>query len=327
MRYRQREERGWRLHVLENDEVRVEVLAERGATITSLRDLRTGVDVLWRPRWGLPHRDRVDFAGSGEAVAMGRYPGGWNTLFPNAGAATVEHGVEWPMHGEVWMTPLDVEVGDGELAASGVLVRSPFAFERRIRLDGRAVVVSETATNLASEPVDAVWNQHPAFGAPLLGADARVVSSARTVHSDIADPSLEPGRERSEWPTLLVPGGRNISLDRPSPPEDGSSRRAFLGDFPTGRAMVGVRNVGLGLEARVEWDPAGFPYAWYWLEAGGRAGFPWYGAEYVLGLEPCTSFPTGGLSRIRELTGTHLTFAPRASLQREVAIVLDSVGS
>lgn len=322
MRHSRREERGWRLHVLANDHARVEVLAERGATVTSLRDLRTGVDVLWRPRWGIPHRDRVDLPGSSEAVAMGRYPGGWNTLFPNAGAEAVEHGVEWPMHGEVWMTPLDVAVDGGGLVARGVLVRSPFAFSRRVRLEGPRVVVTESATNLGAGPVDAIWNQHPAFGAPLLDHSARVVTTAAVVHSDIADARLGPGRERAAWPIAHLPGGGVVDLSIAPPPRDGSSRRAFLGGFAPQNAMLGISNRALDLEARVEWDPSVFPYAWYWLEAGGRPGFPWFGTEYVLALEPCTSYPTGGLTRIRELTGTHVTFAPGETLEREVAVTL-----
>src|SRR5690606_32962998 len=104
----ERAERGWMLRTLENDALRLEVLAERGATIVSLRDARTGHELLWRPRWGIPHRDRIELPGSSEAVAMGHYAGGWNTLFPNAGAASTEHGVEWPMHGEVWLAPFDL---------------------------------------------------------------------------------------------------------------------------------------------------------------------------------------------------------------------------
>lgn len=251
---------------------------------------------------------------------MGRYPGGWNTLFPNAGAATVEHDVEWPMHGEVWMTPLDVEVEADGLVGQGVLVRSPFEFARRVALDGPRVVVTETATNLGSEPVDVIWNQHPAFGAPLLDPAAHVVTTARTVHADVADERISAGRKRADWPTGIVPAGGVVDLSVVPPPRDGSSRRAFLGDFDPAGAMLGIRNPVLDLEVRVEWDPQTLPYAWYWLEAGGRRGFPWFGSAYVLGLEPCTSYPTGGITQIRALTGTHLTFQPGETHVRQVAV-------
>src|SRR5690606_14905113 len=126
-------------------------------------------------------RDRIELPGSSEAVAMGHYAGGWSTLFPNAGAATTEHGVEWPMHGEVWLAPFDLERADGCLEYRTVLVRSPFEFVRRIDLEGDRVTVTETARNLGSAAIDVIWNQHPAFGAPLLGPEARVRSTADVV--------------------------------------------------------------------------------------------------------------------------------------------------
>jgi hypothetical protein len=105
------------------------------------------------------------------------------------------------------------------------------------------------------------------------------------------------------------------------------SRRAFLGGFAEERAVVAIDNPESGLSARIEWDPEGFPYAWYWLEAGGRAGFPWFGAEYVLGVEPCTSYPTGGIGVIRETSGTQLAIPPGETRSRAVSVVVALLGT
>jgi hypothetical protein len=322
-----REERGWRLRVLENEVLRLEVLGERGATITSLRDLRTGHELLWRPRWGIPHRDRIELPGSSEAVAMGHYAGGWNTLFPNAGAATAEEGVEWPMHGEVWVTPFDLERSEGCLEYRAVLVRSPFEFVRRIALEGNRVTVTETARNLGASTIEVVWNQHPAFGSPLLGPEARISSTATVVHPDIHDPRVDLRAPRPSWPEHRPPGEGAVDLSIPPGPRSGVSRRAFLGGFAEERAVVAIDNPESGLSARIEWDPEGFPYAWYWLEAGGRAGFPWFGAEYVLGVEPCTSYPTGGIGVIRETSGTQLAIPPGETRSRAVSVVVALLGT
>ncbi|MBX3195703.1 MAG: aldose 1-epimerase [Microbacteriaceae bacterium] len=322
----ERAERGWMLRTLENDALRLEVLAERGATIVSLRDARTGHELLWRPRWGIPHRDRIELPGSSEAVAMGHYAGGWNTLFPNAGAASTEHGVEWPMHGEVWLAPFDLERSDGCLEFRTVLVRSPFEFVRRIELEGDRVTVTESARNLGAASIEVIWNQHPAFGAPLLGPQARIRSTARVVHPDIGDPRAARGAEPPAWPLHHPPGEVPVDLGIPPAHGSGVSRRAFLGEFGDGPAMVAIENPSLRLAARVEWDPAEFPYAWYWLEAGGRPGFPWFGAEYVLGIEPCTSYPTGGIGAIRHATGTQLTIGPGETATRAVSVVVGAPG-
>jgi hypothetical protein len=100
------------------------------------------------------------------------------------------------------------------------------------------------------------------------------------------------------------------------------SRRAFLGDFQAAGAVVAIENPTSGLAVHIEWDPAGFPYAWYWLEAGGRPGFPWFGAEYVLGIEPCTSYPTGGIGAIRATTGTQLAIPAGEERTRAVSVTV-----
>jgi hypothetical protein len=46
---------------------------------------------------------------------------------------------------------------------------------------------------------------------------------------------------------------------------------------------------------RVEWDAGTMPYLWYWQEFGASKGYPWYGRNYNIGLEPGSSYPTNGL--------------------------------
>ena len=300
----------------------VEVLAERGATITSIVDRASGTELLWTPRWGLPHRDGVDLPGSSEAVAMGRFPGGWCTLFPNAGAPSHEHGVEWPMHGEVWMTAFDVLELEAGLECDAVLVRSPFGVTRRIELADNRVTVTETATNLGREPVEAVWNQHPAFGQPLIGEHTRITTNAARSRPDIADPRALP--EGTPWPHHVPPGGDRENLSRLPPPGSGLSRRAFLAEFGED-AWVRIANPECGLAATLTWSSDEFPFAWYWLEAGGRSGFPWFGEAYVLAVEPCTSYPTGGLAEIRRLSGTQIALAPGHAQTRSVTVSVDRV--
>lgn len=86
-----------------------------------------------------------------------------------------------------------------------------------------------------------------------------------------------------------------------------------------------IANPECGLAATLTWSSDEFPFAWYWLEAGGRSGFPWFGEAYVLAVEPCTSYPTGGLAEIRRLSGTQITLAPGHAQTRSVTISVDRV--
>lgn len=318
-----RRERGWDITILRSDRLTVEVLPGRGATVLSIVDRTSGVDVLWRPRWGVPHRDAPDLPGSSEAVSMGRYPGGWSSLFPNAGAPSIEHGVEWPMHGEVWLAPFDGVADVSTWAGEIMLTRSPFRFAKRIAVEGGTVTVIETATNVGAEDVEVVWNQHPALGAPLIGPETTIESNARRVLGDVGDARLDPALANSSWPVHHPPAGPPTDLRRLPAARSGERRRAFLTGFPDDGAHAAVENPRLGLRVRLRWSATEFPYAWYWLEAGGRTGFPWYGDAYVLGIEPCTSYPTGGLGAIRRLSGTQVMIPAGTTATRSLAITVE----
>ncbi|WP_162606194.1 aldose 1-epimerase [Jiangella asiatica] len=306
--------RGWEIVHLGSDELDVDVVPGKGGDVTSVRWRPLGVDVMWHTRWGLRVRGESVTAGSSETLLMHAYPGGWQTVFPNGGDAAVEHGVEWGMHGEAWLAAYDWRAdGPGAVELSTQLVRSPFSVVKRITVTGPTVTVAETATNEAAEPIEVMWSQHPAFGAPLIGPGARVETSARTVHRD---PSAH-----AAWPALPGAGPDDgADLSRLPEPRSGVSRLAYLGDFAEGRA--GIVNDELGLRADLTWDASLMPYAWYWLEAGGRTGFPFYSDAYVLALEPATSWPGRGIATVRRTTGTQITIDPGQSRTSSVSLTL-----
>jgi galactose mutarotase-like enzyme len=313
--------RGWERVLLRTDDIEVVVLPGKGGDVTSLRHRRTGTDLLWTTRWGVRSRGAMTTHGSSEAALYEAYPGGWQTAFPNTGDACVEHGVEWPMHGEVWTAPFDWTATETGVRMTADLVRSPFRFLKTVDVVGDAVRVTETATNTANEPVEVTWSQHPAFGAPLVDPAARVTTSATTVRGDILDPAYAGAAQTTRWPTFAGPGGSAIDLSTVPAPRAGETRMAFLGDFTEpAAAWVQIANDRLGLAARIEWDATEFPYAWYWLEAGGRAGFPWYSDAYVLAIEPASSWPGRGIAAIRSSTGTQRLIAPGESMTHCVQV-------
>lgn len=110
--------RGWEIVHLRSDVVEVEVVPGKGADVTSVRWLPLDVDVMWHTRWGLRHHGQRATLGSSEALLMDAYPGGWQTVFPNGGDATTEHGVEWGMHGEAWLASYDWAADESAPGAS-----------------------------------------------------------------------------------------------------------------------------------------------------------------------------------------------------------------
>jgi hypothetical protein len=51
------------------------------------------------------------------------------------------------------------------------------------------------------------------------------------------------------------------------------------------------------------------PFVWYWQEFGGTTGYPWYGRNYNVGLEPFSSAPSLGLAEAAA-NGSALTLEP-----------------
>ena len=159
-----RDHRGWQVVTLATPHLRVDVVPGKGGDLTSVVHRATGIELLWGTRWGLRARGSLTTPGSSEAALSEAYPGGWQSVFPNAGDAAQEHGVEWAMHGEVWTTPFDWQVVERGILLTANLVRSPFRFEKLIEVDGACVRVSETAINIGNEKPQGCWCKKASVG-------------------------------------------------------------------------------------------------------------------------------------------------------------------
>ncbi|QOR70067.1 aldose 1-epimerase [Ruania alkalisoli] len=309
---------GWPALGLSNERVELTVVPGKGADITSMIDRSTGTELMWSTRWGLRPPTALAPPGNPEAEALDRSGGGWHTLFPNAGRACVEQGVEWGFHGEAWLAPYECAPTAAGLRLHTTLARSPFAVVKDITLDGDRVRVTETVTHIGAHPVDVMWWQHPTFGAPLIGPDTTISITGCSVHPDMPDdiPGTAPP---PRWPEHHPPGAEPVDLSRLTAARVGGSRLAFLGEFDSEQVCAQVRNPTLGLGVDVEWLASDFPYACYWYEAGGRLGYPWYGAAHGFSIEPATGYPSG-LARARALTGTELSIGPEETVSKSVTV-------
>jgi hypothetical protein len=303
---------GWPAIVLETEGARVELIPELGCDIVSFVDARTGADVLWRVPWGIPPRSSGPFSAPTETEWGERFPGGWNVLCPNAGAATAAPGgTTWGFHGEAALLPWTV-LGtgvDGEAAWAELtvrLIRAPLSLHRRLALVGSALAVIETLTNHSPEPIEVMWSQHPSFGAPLVAPGTRIETGATTIETDdlVADGDLRPG-EPGVWPYALTRDGAEQDLSRV--PDFPTHRLVYLSGFETGWARL--VNDELDLAARLEWDADVYPSAWLWQELHDSPGHPWWKLAYVTAIEPGTTYPGQGLAVAKSKGGVPLLLA------------------
>ncbi len=306
--------RGWDVVRLSTELLQVEVVPGKGGDILAVRWCADGTDVLWQTPWGLRHKGAVPTAADSQTAFLENYPGGWQTLFPNGGTETDEQGARLGFHGEATLAPWDwqhVDVAAGvAVELTTCLVRSPFRLRRRIDVLGGRVTVTESFTNEAGTEQEAMWSHHPAFGAPFLDRECTIETGAKTflADSDYDTPhgDLTPGA-RSPWPRAQTKDGSEVDLGRVPGSDAGLDRFGYLLDFT--EPWYAITNPRLGLTATVRWDLAIFPYAWFWCEAAGTVGFPWYQRAYVLAVEPAASYPGAGLGAARA-SGTVVHFAP-----------------
>ena len=309
-----------RLVALENEQLRVGVLADKGADVVELLYKPRDLDFVYLTPAGV--RNPAEFLSTSPdrlATFIDTYPGGWQEIFPNAGAAATWNGAQFGQHGEVFALPWDVRIDEESEQAAAVTftvrgLKSPFRLERTLRLEtGQpTLALSGVVTNESDLEQRAMWGHHIVFGQPFLDETCRI--------------QLPEGVQIIPHPESIHPAGRRVSPDRPfgwpnaPTPEGGTvdlsslaprgtvSEIVYLTGFSEG--WYQIEHPGKGIGMRVEWDAETMPYLWYWMEFGGTTSYPWHGRPYVIGLEPHSSYPTNGLPDA-VANGSALAFGPR----------------
>jgi hypothetical protein len=319
---------GWQGVRLENQELSVLLLPEKGSDIYELRARHHNLDLLWKTPWGLHPPGFTPGATQAATAWLDRYAGGWQELFPNAGDACSYQGAELGFHGEASVSPWHSTLskdqdGSPEVRLELRCCRMPFRLEKRIALAGDRPVLRlwERITNEGAEPLPFMWGHHPAYGAPFLAAGCQFELPAKTFIADDEQTSprtwLTPG-QRSSWP-MMTRNGRTIDLSRVPGPEAGVANFGYALELEEG--WYALTNPHLGLGIGMVWPLAIFPCVWIWQEFQGTMTYPWYGRAYVLGVEPHTSYPGHGLQRALA-QGTARWLAPGEQLELELRAVV-----
>lgn len=293
--------RGWELVRLMTDTISVDIVPGLGGTIISVRRRADNAEILWQTPWGLRQKGSAVLPGNAEAVMLDYFPGGWQTLFPNAGETSVVHGVEWGFDGEARLTPFDCDIIDSVVTLTARLVRSPCEVTKRVRLDDSTVSVTETVGNAGGQPIETMWGQQVILGSPLLSERTVVDTGAAIVRPDPKTAGGVSYDDLLPWPRGH---GANsvINLRNLVGPEAQETRLAYLSDFssPTARVVNAAADLGVDLS----WDAEHWPYLWYSLEASRRTNFPWFTHGYFLALTPASSWPAHGLHEARRVSST-----------------------
>jgi Domain of unknown function (DUF4432) len=309
---------GVRALTLENSQIEVTVLPDKGADIYSLVHRGTATDVLFKSPWG----PRVPGLWPRAATSMERwiegYAGGWQLLLPNGGDECVERGATWGFHGEAALVPwsvLDYTASTATLEAT--LFLAPLRVRREMSVDGPVLRVREVVTNLSVENLEVMWSHHPAFGRPFLDGDCVLQAGCRSVVADDREPGelLTPG-SRHPWPHITTPEGHIVDLSRIPGAEDRRAVLAYLVDFDT--PYFAITNPRLAIGVGLRWPLDVFDKAWLWQEVYSGEGWPWYRRAYAVAVEPASTIPGQGMANARAKGSSF--FLLEAGASREIVI-------
>jgi hypothetical protein len=317
--------RGLKTVALENEFLRAGILADKGTDLFELLYKPKDVDFLWHSPWGV--RNPAAFIPTTHTPAssfLDFYEGGWQDCFPTGGNPCEYRGLPFGAHGETPTIPWDYTVMEDSPERISVrfrvrTYRTPFAIEKDVWMErGKPVLFfSERITNEGRVPMEVMWGQHPAFGAPFVEAGCRIDLPGGRVHCEDLSPNTRYREGVYDWPLAVSREGGTIDLRIVSGIEADTTDTLRISDLSAG--WYALRNEALGVGFGMRWNLEVFPALWFWQVYGGAYGPPWYGRTYTVALEPFSTARPTVVDAIQD--GTARVLRPEERVEAEYAAV------
>jgi len=271
----------WPSLTMSSTAIELEVVAEIGARVVSLRDLRR--DREWLVQ-GTPPTELEATEWAGEGVAFwGRESFGWDECLPTVSVCADPLASDGPPlrdHGDQWGRGayLSIDHEHGTVEHTWGAPRWPYRLTRRLSLeDERTVLAEYEVVSMATGPLPMLWSQHPVL---MLERGSyidlpEVHSAVRTWQHGIDLP------DEIAWPKAFTADGDEVDLACVRGPEAWAAKLyAYAPEQIRAVAPDGAR-------LDFDWDRAFAPVLGIWLAHGGWP--PESDAYEQVALEPTTS--------------------------------------
>lgn len=317
--------RGLRTVALENQVLRVSILADKGTDIFEFLYKPLDVDFMWRSPWGVRNPSTfVATSHTGGSAFLDFYEGGWQDCMPTGGDPTEYLGLPFGAHGETPTLPWSYQIVEDTPERIAVkfwvrTVRTPFYVEKQLTMEGGKGVlhIEEQVVNEGRTTMHLMWGQHPALGAPFLDESCVIDLAGAKVHCSRLTPNTRFVEGVYDW--SVVPGrdGKTIDLRHVGTLADDTTDTLALDRLSAGWYAVTNtrRQVGFGMA----WELETFPALWFWQVYGGAYGPPWYGRTFNIALEPFSTTQRTITEAIRD-NSAHV-LAPGARLATKFCAV------
>jgi hypothetical protein len=286
---------GRRAATIENESVRVTVLAE-GGHIAEVCDKQTGVNPLWTPPWPsiepstYDTRLHRDTYGGGDDARLLAGIMGHNVCLDIFGGPSAEEAASgFSAHGGAPVAPYTISASDDGLILRALLPLAQIRFERVITLCGRTVAVRERVDSLCGFDRPIGWTQHVTLGPPFLEKGVtRFRASAlrsRVFESAFGDADyLRPGTT-FDWPDAPRADGGVEDLRLFTSASRSSAYTAHLMNARAATAWFVAFSPASELAFGYVWKRSDFPWMGIWEENCCRMGPPWNGQTVTRGME------------------------------------------
>lgn len=276
--------RNRRAYQIENDDVRATVLRE-GGHIAEILHKGTGVNPLWSPPWPSIEPSTYDrakhpeYGGDAESKLLSGIMGHNLCLDLFGSPSQEEAAAGMTVHGEASVATYEIEASGQELTQRCELPQAGLRFDRKIKLHGARLEISERVTNNSALDRPIAWTQHVTLGPPFI---ERGVTELRAPGTKSY--SLDTGTEFF-WPMAPSKGGgqQDLRVYTSAPVSGGFTthlmdphrERAFFMAFsPKSKVLLGY-----------VWKRSDFPWLGIWEENHSRKQPPWNGETVTRGLE------------------------------------------
>ena len=289
--------KGMKVIFLENEYMRIGILADRGSDIFEFKYKPYDLDFLLRLSKGIknPAHDFSQMRNTPNQFED-YYYGGWQEILPNSQMFNYR-GALLGMHGEVSLIPWKYSIlKDSEEEVSVKFwtrtLRMPVLIEKILSINKGELKlkISEKLTNEGNTHLDIMWGHHIAFGLPFLKNGASIETNAKIMEaeSSIIGPRKFIAGKQFKWPMAE-------NIDRvmenaskiPSIETHAYRDLCYLKGYDS-KAYYAIKNED-NIGFRLEWNGDLFKCLWLWQERCATLDFPWWGKCYTVALEPWTS--------------------------------------
>jgi hypothetical protein len=287
--------RGRRAATIENQSLRVTVLAE-GGHIAEVFDKHTGLNPLWTPPWRSIEPSTYDpavhshaYGAGADAKLLAGIMGHNVCLDIFGGPSPDEEAAGVTAHGHAPVAPYEISESDEALVLNVRLPSAQIAFERRIMLRGRAVGIRERIDSLCGFDRPIAWTQHVTLGPPFL-EKGRTRFRASATQSRVFESTfgaadyLQRGADFG-WPCAPRTDGGIADLQVFTNESRSSAYTAHLMNADARKAFFVAFSPAANLAFGYVWRPSDFPWMGIWEENCSRAAPPWNGQTLTRGME------------------------------------------